>query len=235
MPRLQSVHKAMTIKKLLCLLLMSPCFASAQTDAYDWQIWSEVSLDYNEIPKLDLGLSFQNRLDQQLTRLRGNYITLDASYKLGKGLRALAAIRGATSSRWDKLRFSAGLSRSVDFGKTTSFKIRTLIQHQVFAGSDVRYSLNLPQQNYRIRLTLRQKLIKKTWLNVHTEPMWRSEGNAFGFYRLRSSLQIERALPGPWTMNVGYMIQQGFNRSSNFQALIAGISFNLKPKREEKK
>jgi hypothetical protein len=224
----------MMIKRFAIALFLWPVSLFSQQDAYDWQLWSEASVEYKQIPKLDLGLSFQNRLDRNVTRLRGNYLTLDASYKLGKGFRVLAAVRGASSARFDKLRFSAGLSRGFEFGKATSIKIRGLVQHQVFAGSDVRYGINVPQQNYRVRISLRQKLIKKTWLNVHSEPMWRKEGSEFGFYRLRSSVQIERSLPGPWTVNMGYMIQQGFKRGSNVQAVLIGVGYELKFKAKEK-
>jgi hypothetical protein len=222
----------MMTKRFLWISFLFPFFALGQGDYYDWHIWSEATVEYKELPKLDLGIGFQNRLDQNITRLRGNYLTLEASYKLGMGIRLVVGLRGATSPRWDQLRMSGGFSRGFNVGKNTSIKCRFLFQHQVFSGSDARYGLNLPQQNYRLRLSFRQKLIKKTWFILHTEPMWRGVPSEIYFLRIRSSAQIERSLPGPWSVNAGYMLQVGFNGAANFHAGLLGVTYELsfKPK-----
>jgi hypothetical protein len=224
----------MMIKRLLICGFFLPLSVSAQLGNYDWHLWTEANVEYKELPKLDVGLGFQNRLDQNISRLRGNYLTLEASYKVGKGIRLIAGMRGATSPRWDQLRFSAGISRGFDFGKNTSLKFRLLFQHQVFSGSDIQYGLNLPQQNYRIRLSFRQKLLKKTWFILHSEPMWRSNNDNFYFIRIRSSAQIERSLPGPWSIYAGYLLQFGFNGAANFQGGLLGVNYELRFSTKEK-
>lgn len=228
MQRLQSVRKVMTIRAFFFLILLLPIWAQAQTDAYDWQIWSGFAIENYDIRRLNLGYSYQNRLDRNVSRVRGHYSSLDASYKWKKHYRLLASVRFASSNRWDKLRWSLGVSRSFNLLSNTTFKLRALWQYQSLPGSEIRYGINVPQQNYRLRFTLRQKLIKKTWLNLHTEPLWRAEPGSFEFNRLRSTIQLERSLPGPWVMTLGYLRQNGFNRSTNMQAIVLEVQFYFK-------
>jgi hypothetical protein len=226
------VRKAMMTRLLLTGALLGNSILFAQSNTYDQQIWAGASIDYKEIRKLDLGVTFQSRFDRNAQRLRGNYLTAEASYKIGKGFRFLGAIRGATSSRWDKLRISTGFSKNIDLGKTTILKIRGLCQYQVFSGSYLRYGLNVPQNNFRLRVSIKQKIARKTWLTLQTEPLWRKELKKTNLYRLRSALQIEYALPGPWSISMAYIIQQGLGRSTNFNALVCNANYELKLKKK---
>jgi hypothetical protein len=110
----------------------------------------------------------------------------------------------------------------------TTVKLRALWQLQAFPGSDIRYGINVPQQNYRIRFTVRQKILKKTWINLHTEPLWRAEPGTFEFNRIRSTVQLERSLPGPWSLTLGYLRQNGFNRGTNMQAIVFEVQYFFK-------
>jgi hypothetical protein len=218
----------MMIRGILFLLLFAPLVLYSQSDSYDWQLWSGFSIENNDFKRLDLGLSYQNRLDREFSRIRGHYTTLDASYKWRKKIRLLAAVRFASSDRWDKLRLSMGISRSYDLLSGTTVKLRVLWQLQAFPGSDIRYGINVPQQNYRIRFTVRQKILKKTWINLHTEPLWRAEPGTFEFNRIRSTVQLERSLPGPWSLTLGYLRQNGFNRGTNMQAIVFEVQYFFK-------
>jgi hypothetical protein len=227
--------RAMMIKHFLTLIFLGCSVLFAQTTSFDRQVWTGASVDFKEIRKLDLGVTFQSRFDRNAQRLRGNYLTAEASYKLGKGFRFLGAVRGATSPRWDKLRFSTGISKNFDLGKTTTLKIRSLWQYQVFSGSEPRYGLNVPQHNFRLRVSIKQKIARKTWITLQSEPLWRKEASVVALNRLRTSLHIERTLPGPWSVTLGYMNQLGFNNSSNAHVLLASVGYELKfkPKRME--
>ncbi|MFN5371547.1 MAG: hypothetical protein ACK5B6_08810 [Bacteroidia bacterium] len=223
----------MMIRGILFLFLFAPLYIHSQSDAYDWQLWSGFSIENNDINRLDLGLSYQNRLDRAISRVRGHYTTLDASYKWRKKVRLLAAVRFASSERWDKLRLSLGATQSFELLSGTTIKFRGLWQIQAYPGSEIRYGINVPQQNYRFRFSLRQKILKKTWLNLHTEPLWRAEPGILEFNRIRSSVQLERALPGPWSLTLGYLRQNGFNRGANMQAIVFEVQyfFKLRKKR----
>ncbi len=121
-----------------------------------------------------------------------------------------------------------GISRSFDLLSGTTVKLRALWQLQAFPGSDIRYGINVPQQNYRCRFTVRQKIFKKTWINLHTEPLWRAEPGTFEFNRIRSTVQLERSLPGPWSLTLGYLRQNGFNRGTNMQAIVFEVQYFFK-------
>ena len=218
----------MMIRGIVFFWLFAPLYLYSQSDSYDWQLWSGFSIENNDFERLNLGLSYQNRLDRDISRIRGHYTTLDASYKWRKKIRLLAAVRFASSERWDKLRLSMGISRSFDLLSGTTVKLRALWQFQAFPGSDIRYGINVPQQNYRCRFTLRHKIFKKTWINLHTEPLWRAEPGTFEFNRIRSTVQLERSLPGPWSLTLGYLRQNGFNRGTNMQAILFEMQYFFK-------
>lgn len=216
------------IRGLRLFFLFVPLCLHSQSDSYDWQLWSGFSVENYDFDRLNLGLSYQNRVDRDFTRIRGHYTTLDASYKWRKKIRLLAAVRFASSDRWDKLRFSMGISRSFDLLSGTTVKLRALWQFQTFPGSDIRFGINVPQQNYRCRFTVRHKILRKTWINLHTEPLWRAEPGTFEFNRIRSTVQLERSLPGPWSLTLGYLRQNGFNRGTNMQALLFEVQYFFK-------
>jgi len=225
----------MMIRRIILIYFWGHSVLFAQENRYDRQLWSGLNVEFNDIKKLNLGLSYQSRFDKNIQQFKGSYVTAEAAYKLGNGIRVLGAVRGASSARWDKLRFSAGLSKNIDLGKWTELKLRALWQYQVFSGSDVRYGLDVPQQNFRFRVSLKQKIARKTWVTLQTEPLWRNELREVALNRLRTSLQLERSLPGPWSVTLGYINQIGFNNSSNAHILLLGIGYELKfkPKRKE--
>jgi hypothetical protein len=224
----------MMIRRIVLFYFLGHSALLAQKTPYDKQLWSGINLEFNEIKKLNLGLSYQSRFDRNIERFKGSYVTAEAAYKFGKGIRLLGAIRGASSARWDKLRFSAGLSKNFELGKRTELKLRFLWQYQVFTGSDVRYGLEVPQHNYRFRLSIKQKIAQKTWITLQTEPLWRKELQEVNLNRIRTSLQLERSLPGPWSVSLGYMNQIGFNGNSNVHALLVTMVYELKFKSKVK-
>jgi hypothetical protein len=222
----------MMIRRIVLIYFLGHSVLWAQETPYDKQLWSGLNVEFNEISKLDLGLSYQSRFDRNIQRFRGSYITANASYKLKKGFRWVVAMRAASSPRFDKLRFSGGFTKNFELGKSTSIKLRALWQYQMLSGSDLRYGLNVPQQNYRFRISIKQKIARKTWITLQTEPLWRKELQAIHINRLRSSVQIDRSLPGPWSVSMGYIIQQGLGRGTNFHGLLCEISYELKFKKK---
>ena len=222
------------IRRIILIYFWGNSVLFAQENRYNRQLWSGLNVEFNEIKKLNLGVSYQSRFDRNIQRFKGSYVTTEVAYKIGNGIRLLGAVRGASSLRWDKLRFSAGVSKNFEFGKLTELKLRALWQYQVFSGSDVRYGLDTPQQNYRFRVSIKQKIARKTWIILQTEPLWRKELREVALNRLRTSLQLERSLPGPWSVTLGYMNQIGFNKSSNAHVLLVGVGYELKFKPKSK-
>jgi hypothetical protein len=210
---------------------------SAQSNAADLNLWTSFDVKHQPTKKIELTAQFLSRFDKNITQLNANYFSLDASRKLGNGFRLLFESRFSTSSSWDKLRFGIGLQKSIkldSLGKS-ELKIRGLYQYQYSLAEDIRYGIELPQQNYRLRISWVKKIYKKTYLTIQSEPMWRSENGDFFFRRVRSNFTIKRLLPGPWSIELGYTRQINFNNPSNINIVTTGISYEWKKKSKPKK
>lgn len=224
----------MMINKIIlpAFLFAFSTVVSAQVDQRDLHLWTAIEVNHKLNKKIDLSAQFQSRFDREVNRLRGNYFSIDASRKLGKGFRLLLDARFATSSRWDKYRFGIGLQKNIKFDEkgNAELKLRALYQYQFFPTADVQYGIDVPQQNYRFRASFTQKIIKKTYLTIQSEPMWRAEAGSFFFRRVRSTISVKRSLPGPWTIQVGYTRQFNFNNPSDIQIISTTLSYDWKRK-----
>jgi hypothetical protein len=210
---------------------------SAQSNSADLNLWTSFDVKHQPTKKIELTAQFLSRFDKNITQLNANYFSLDASRKLGNGLRLLFESRFSTSSSWDKLRFGIGFQKSIkldSLGKS-ELKIRGLYQYQYSLAEDIRYGIELPQQNFRLRISWTNKIFKKTYLTIQSEPMWRSEDGDFFFRRVRSNVSIKRLLPGPWSIELGYTRQINFNNPSNINILTTGVSYEWKKKTKPKK
>ena len=228
----------MMIKKILVsvFVIASTSIVFAQADQRDFHLWTAIEVNHKLNKKTELSAQFQSRFDREVNRLRGNYFSIDASHKLGKGYRLLLDARFATSSRWDKYRFGIGLQKNIKFDEkgNSELKLRALYQYQFFPTADVQYGIDVPQQNCRFRASFTKKIIKKTYLTIQSEPMWRAEAGSFFFRRVRSTISVKRSLPGPWAIQVGYTRQFNFNNPADIQIVSASLSYELKRKPKAK-
>ncbi len=239
MPKLLLVKAEMMINKIIVLafLIASTTVVSAQADLRDLHLWTAIEINHKLNKKIELSVQFQSRFDREVNRLRGNYFSIDASRKLGNGFRLLLDARFATSSRWDKCRFGIGLQKNIKFDEkgNSELKLRALYQYQFFPTADVQYSIDIPQQNYRFRASFTTKIIKKTYLTIQSEPMWRAEAGSFFFRRVRSTVSVKRSLPGPWAIQVGYTRQLNFNNPVDIQIISTTLSYDWKRKAKAEK
>ena len=224
--------------RLLCLLFVcSLVNTSAQSNAADLNLWTSFEVKHQPTKKVELTAQFLSRFNQNITQLNANYFSLDASRKLGNGLRILLESRFSTSYNWDRLRFGIGLQKTIkldSLGKS-EFKLRGLYQYQYSLAEDIRYGIELPQQNFRFRVSFTNKIFKKTYLTIQSEPMWRMEDGDFFFRRVRSNVSIKRLLPGPWSIELGYTRQMNFNDPSNFNIVTTAVEYEFKKKGKSKK
>lgn len=224
-------HKTMIkTRLLLCIALCSGSLLTAQRA--EQASWFTFELNRELSKKVSAEFSQQVRLDRNNTRLRGLYTNADFSYKLGKGWRALAEVRYSTSARWDRIRYGAGLQKrwKLKGKQKAEVRLKGLFQRQFHWLSDPTFGINPPINNYRIKLGYEQKLIPKTRLGVFVEPMWRTERGETFARRFRAGLQLNRALPGPFNVTLGYMWQRNINVIRNFHILQLTLSFNWKKK-----
>lgn len=219
------------ISKLLRLaFFILPIVANAQRS--EQATWLSLEVKREVSRKIDLELSQQIRLDRNSSRIRGHYSNVDLSYKLGNGWQALVETRFSTSVRWDRIRYGAGIFKRWKLGGKgkPELRMRTLFQRQFHLLSDPEFGINPPQNNYRIKLGYERKLISKTRFTVFAEPMWRTEAGETFARRLRLGLQLNRALPGPFNLSLGYVWQRNLNVPRTFHIVQAGLSFNWKRK-----
>lgn len=229
----------MMIRKILVAasFLVFSLAVSAQGDQRDLQLWTAIEVNHKLNSKVELSAQFQSRFDREINRLRGNYFSIDASRKLGNGFRLLLDARFATSSRWDKYRFGIGLQKNIKFDEkgNAELKLRALYQYQFFPTADIRYGIDVPQHNFRFRASFTKKIIKKTYLTIQSEPMWRAEAGSFFFRRVRSTISVKRSLPGPWAIQVGYTRQFNFNNPADIQIVSTTLSYDWKRKAKAEK
>lgn len=229
----------MTTKLLFSIIVFSlsmlPSFS--QNVRRDFHLWTSLEFNRKVSKNLDFSCQIQNRMDRNINRLRGNYLSFDASYKLAKGVRMVFDARLATSARWDKYRFGVGFQKTIklkDKAKS-ELRFRALYQYQFFPTSDERFGIDAPQQNFRFKATFTQKIFKKTYLILQAEPLWRAESGDFFFRRFRAISSIKRSLPGPWTLQADYISQFNFNERAHFNILSFRLEYTWKDKKKKDK
>lgn len=198
------------------------------------QSWWSLSAETNLSKKWTLELTEQIRMTHDPLGLRGSYSSMGLEYKLGKGWRVVGGLRYSTSSRFDRLRYGFGIQKRISLGKAIKgeLRLRALYQYQHHWLSMPEYGINPPIQNIRFMARYDFKLAKKTRMNVFAEPLWRFEASEGFFHRYRAGIAVERELPGPFSISVGYTLQQVFSKPSITHISRLGLNYTFKRSRK---
>lgn len=213
--------------RILCIIWIMHSSISVKGQMQSW--WS-LNAETSLSKKWSLELSEQVRLSHDPLQLRGSYTSLGLEYKLGKGWRMLGGFRFSTSARFDRLRYGLGLQKRFELGKSLKgeLRLRALYQYQHHWFSMPEYDINPPMHNIRFMARYDFKLIKKTRMSLFAEPLWRYESGELFFHRYRAGIAIERELPGPFSLSVGYTLQHVFSKPSITHIARVGLNYTFK-------
>jgi hypothetical protein len=216
---------------LFLILLLSTCKLSAQSR--DFQVWNALALNQDLKKGFDLSAQYQSRIDKDISRFRGSYISATIGYKLNKHWTAEAGIRYSTSNRWDRIRYSVGIGRSWKWDKL-ELSAKAKYQYQYYLESLPEWGINPPAQNFRLKLGAEQKIIKKLKVFVSTEPMFRYKASEFYFRRVRNTVGIKWSPIKRTSFEASYIWQPQWNSDAIIQVMQFNVSYDL-PKMGKKK
>jgi hypothetical protein len=222
--------QAMKINLSFLLLLFTPVlFAQTQ----DVQLWNAIELKQDLPKKFDLSIQYQSRIDKDISRFRGSYISTTVGYKLNKHWSAEAGIRYSTSNRWDRIRYSVGIGGQWKWkGWELSSKFK--YQYQFYLASMPEYGINPPVQNFRLKLGAEHKLVKKLKVFVSSEPMFRYKSSEFYFRRVRNTAGLRWSPSKKLGIEASYVWQPQWNAAATIQVMQLNVSYSL-PKHWKKK
>jgi hypothetical protein len=220
----------MKINLSFLLLLFTPVlFAQTQ----DVQLWNAIELKQDLPKKFDLSIQYQSRIDKDISRFRGSYISSTLGYKLNKHWSAEAGIRYSTSNRWDRIRYSVGIGGQWKWkGWELSSKFK--YQYQFYLESMPEYGINPPAQNFRLKLGAEHKLVKKLKVFVSSEPMCRYKSSEFYFRRVRNTAGLRWSPTKKLGIEASYIWQPQWNSDATIQVMQLNLSYSL-PKHWKKK
>ena len=230
-PAVEAVRPMKIKQSLLLLLCISAGILKSQTS--DFQLWNAVELK-QDLPKgFDLSLQYQSRFDKDITRFRGSYISVAGGYKLNKTFSADAGLRFSTSSRWDRLRYSAGISgqwKKSGWNFSAKFKY----QYQFYLAAMPENGINPPAHNLRLKLGAEHKITKKLKAFLSSEPLYRIQESEGYLRRIRNTAGIIWSPIKRMSFEAAYIWQPQWNSARIVHIAQFNIAYDL-PKIKKRK
>ncbi len=204
--------------------------------AADLEAWTGVELR-KDLPKgFAASVEWQSRFDDNISRLKRNYLYLGANYKIQKWLFVLVQYRFSTNPFSDAHRFRTGLNFKFKY-KKFSLNNRLIYQHQYGFLSDEWINEFGPSKALRNRLQIGYSITKKIGVSLAAEPSWRLESSVFSLRRIRYMTAVDFDLPKKLSLRLFYLVQPDYNRVNPAINYVTGISlaYDLPGKKKDKK
>ncbi|MBK7148484.1 MAG: DUF2490 domain-containing protein [Bacteroidetes bacterium] len=228
--------------RFLFILLFSVAVLQAQDYRHEAGLWTGVQLNLDLPKNFSFSTQYQLRLDNDLYRVRGSYISGALQYDiLKKYLSAEVEYRYRTSRWGDQHRFGIGLTGKYKY-KKVSFSLRTVYQrgHEYFNSS---YEPGHEPTNYlRNRFQVKLDLKKRFELFASGEPYVRFSNKYNGVDRFRSIAGVGWEFVKTHHLQVFYLHQFTIGRRNPAMQHNTGISYSWdvpkfwkKPKKKDAK
>jgi hypothetical protein len=204
--------------------------------AADLEAWTGVALR-KDLPKgFAASVEWQSRFDDNVSRLKRNYLYVNANYKIQKWLFVLVQYRFSTNPYSDAHRFRTGLNLKTKY-KKFSFANRIIYQHQYGFLSDEWINEFGPSRALRNRLQIGYSITKKIGVSLAAEPSWKVSPGSFTLRRIRYMTAVDFDLPKKLSLRLFYLVQPDYNRINPAINYVTGISlaYDLPGKKKKKK
>ena len=208
---------------LALFFLIFPRLTYAQRAA-DLEAWTGFQLR-KDLPKgFAASVEWQSRFDDNVSRLKRNYLYVDADYKVKKYLSVLVQYRFSTNPFSDAHRFRTGLVLKTKY-KKFSLANRIIYQQQYGYLTEEWIGAFGPSRALRNRLQLGYTLTKKIGLSVSAEPSWRVEPGTITLRRIRYMAALDFNLPKKFSAKLFYILQPDYNQADPALNYVCGLRF----------
>lgn len=215
----------MKLRDLLSILfIFLSCFLSAQEK--DAGLWTGIGLSYDVNKKLEVSISPEFRLEENISRVGSVFCDFGAEYKLGNGFFATATYRGGAKNRIDyfqtRQRLQLGLGykwKSEDFSISYALRYQGSIQGGLSGDSDADFITII-----RNKFAVKYEGVKKYTFSTSYE-FFNSVAlvNRLEWQNWRWTIEAERKLNKRNFISLGYLIQKDLKSSvpaSDFVVLV---------------
>lgn len=223
------------MKRLVWLFLVFPLAVLAQNDSNDRLLWTSVKVEKDLTKRWNLAAEYQLRLEENMSVLRGHYISVQTDYDLLKYLSVGLEYRFVTAPDRTANRVQLSLTGKVK-GKKIGFSWRTAYQRQfedfVDADTDDKSS-----DYWRNKFQLKWKFVKNWQAYGAWEPFYRISDNGNKFDRLRYTAGVEWEFINHHSIDLAYLYQPQINRKSprTFTIISVGYTWKIPGRKKEDK
>lgn len=226
----------MTLRNLfLYILFLIPFLGLSQEK--DAGLWSGIGLSYEVNKKLEVSVSPELRLEENLSRISSAFCDFGAEYKLGSGFSASATYRIGGRNRIDfyqtRQRLQLGLGykwKFENFSISYALKYQASIQGALSGESDADFVTII-----RNKVGVKYDGFKKYSLSSSFEFFnSASEENRLEWQNWRSTTEVERKINKRNFVSLGYLIQKDLISSvpSMDFVVLVGYKHIFKKKKE---
>ena len=215
--------------------------ATAQTGA-DLQGWGGVELKRKFSKRISLAAQWQSRFDNNISRLRRNYVYVNADYRVSKWASVLVQYRFSTNPFSDAHRFRGG---AVLKYRKKKWEVSDRLVYQAQYGFlDAEWMDAFgPDRALRNRIQVSRDLPKKLGVQVSAEPSWSpGNGEQFVLTRIRYVAALQVDLGKRKNLELFYLLQPRFHVSQPSYTAALGLTLSVelpggvkKDKKEKKK
>ncbi len=203
------------IKWILILLIFSKIVKAQEEDIHGW-----FALDINKdiSKKTQIGYSFERRYEDKITVLRGNYHTIDGSYKLNKLLTISGNIRYATKIAENEWRNALGFSAKKKIGDFSLGGRQQILRFKKTAIDDGDITML-----YETRSEIETKYkIKNVSLSLGTTFFWeiQNKDDKFNYYRNRLTASAKYDFSKRFALSLGVIRQTDLNKKNELKRLL---------------
>lgn len=198
----------------------------------DGGLWVGFGWDKKLSKKITLNGEGQLRMNQNMTRYATLLKDVGVRYKLQKDLDLDVTYRFAHGQNSRALyffrhRLNADLRYTLDLGKPElKFRVRVQTGHRGVPGTE--FNLRESGSGLRYRVGIKRKIIKKTRGLVDVEFFQSRENQSFQWSDYRIRFRVDRNLPGPHTVSVGYLYQEEIFTADPMREHILTLAYGVK-------
>ena len=213
----------------ILLFLLSLQGYSQYTDGGGW-FGVGASSKIND--KFSWSAESQLRVNQGFTRYRTLLLDIGGRYKITKDFAFDLTYRFAHGQNDQLLyylrhRIAADLRYNLDLGKPeVQFRVRYQAGQRGVPGSTE--GISDLRDAFRYRVKVSRKLIRKTRGSASCELFQSSDFNDYQLTDYRLRFQVERNLPGPHKVTVGYLFQEELFRANPLKEHILTLGYSVK-------
>lgn len=199
------------------------------------QLWTGIALNKDLKKNWQLGVQYQVRLDENISRFKGSYFFVNPSYRINKYLSTELEYRYVTSYEQDLHRLGIGLTGRYKKKKWV-FTNRLIFQKEYEYFNDSYQDGHKPTSYLRNRFRVNYTISKRLAINISSEPFFKLSYKGNKMDRIRNMISVEYDFSKRHKIQLGYIFQPEINQSSPKMTHIPVVMYQYDiPKFKKKK